>query len=150
MKITLNQIKEHSPGSTTWITLLLSQNKTHADDDPIHLMDILESNGLDDAIWCLRCCDYNYYCLFLAEIAESVLPYFEKHNSSRAPREAIAAIRRYQHNVVGAVSNVDIVEAMASVAIAVDFASAADASYDFTNGFKRLFIKHFKKNTSCK
>lgn len=149
MQLTLNQIKKHSPGLTTWITLLLSQNKTHADDDPIHLMDIFESNGLDDAIWCLRCCDYKYYCLFLADVAESVLPFFEKHNSSQAPRKAIEVIRRCQHNVTNDVSNADIASAMAEVAVAVDFANTADASHDFTQGFRRLFIKHFKKEMKC-
>ena len=54
MKTTLNQIREHSPCKSGWTKLLKTLNKTVADDKPLSILTILESNGLDDALWCLR------------------------------------------------------------------------------------------------
>jgi len=54
MKTTLNQIREHSPCEEGWKKLLKSLNKTKADDEPVSIVQVLDSNGLDDALWCLR------------------------------------------------------------------------------------------------
>ena len=54
MKTTLNAIREHSPCADGWSKLLRHLNKTQADDEPLPLRVILDSNGLDDALWCLR------------------------------------------------------------------------------------------------
>ena len=54
MKTTLNAIRAHSPCADGWSKLLRHLNKTHADDEPLPLRVILDSNGLDDALWCLR------------------------------------------------------------------------------------------------
>ena len=51
---TLNDIRAHAPCASGWTKLLSALGKTKADDEPIALVTILESNGLDDAIWCLR------------------------------------------------------------------------------------------------
>ena len=51
---TLRQIRQHSPCSEGWRTLLTFLGKTGVDDDPLPLVTILQSNGLDDALWCLR------------------------------------------------------------------------------------------------
>ena len=51
---TLNDIRVHEPCASGWTKLLSSLGKTKADDEPLALVTILESNGLDDAIWCLR------------------------------------------------------------------------------------------------
>ena len=51
---TLNQIRSHSPCQPGWTKLLKHLGKTQADDEPLSLLTILESNGLDDAIWCTR------------------------------------------------------------------------------------------------
>lgn len=50
---TLNKIREHHPCTDGWETLLTHLGKTKADDEPLSLLTILESNGLDDALWCL-------------------------------------------------------------------------------------------------
>jgi len=55
MNITLNQIRAHNPCKTGWETLLRGRQKTAADDVEFPFTDILESNGLDDTIWCLQC-----------------------------------------------------------------------------------------------
>ena len=54
MKTTLNKIREHSPCASGWEKLLSYLGKTKADDEEISVLTILDSNGLDDAIWCLR------------------------------------------------------------------------------------------------
>ena len=51
---TLRQIRQHEPCADGWRTLLTFLGKTGADDDPLPLVTILQSNGLDDALWCLR------------------------------------------------------------------------------------------------
>ena len=54
MKTTLNAIREHAPCADGWKKLLGNLGKSSADDEPLSLLTILDSNGLDDAIWCLR------------------------------------------------------------------------------------------------
>src|SRR6185369_13509776 len=46
--------RRHSPCSEGWEKLLRSLNKKKADDEPLSIVKILDSNGLDDALWCLR------------------------------------------------------------------------------------------------
>jgi len=51
---TLNQIRSHRPCSDGWETLLKHLGKTQPDDEPLSFATILESNGFDDTLWCLR------------------------------------------------------------------------------------------------
>ena len=54
MKTTLNKIRKHEPCTSGWEKLLTYLGKTKADDEPLEITTILDSNGLDDATWCLR------------------------------------------------------------------------------------------------
>ena len=54
MKTTLNKIRKYEPCADGWQKLLAYLGKTKSDDEPLSLVAILDSNGLDDAIWCLR------------------------------------------------------------------------------------------------
>jgi len=54
MKTTLNKIREHKPCVEGWAKLLQHLGKTKADDEPLAITTILDSNGLDDALWCLQ------------------------------------------------------------------------------------------------
>ena len=54
---TLNKIRAHGPCADGWAKLLRHLGKTGADDEPLSLATILDSNGLDDALWCLRAVD---------------------------------------------------------------------------------------------
>ena len=54
MKTTLNEIRKHGPCESGWTKLLVHLGKTRADDEPVSILTILDSNGLNDAIWCLR------------------------------------------------------------------------------------------------
>ena len=54
MQTTLNKIRSHSPCESGWVKLLKNLGKTQADDEPLDFLTIIESNGLDDALWCLK------------------------------------------------------------------------------------------------
>jgi hypothetical protein len=54
MTTTLNIIRRHSPCTEGCTKLLKHLGKTQGDDEPLSLLTVLDSNGLDDAIWCLR------------------------------------------------------------------------------------------------
>ena len=75
MQTTLNKIKQHSPCSDGWQKLLTFLNKTEADDELLELTTILESNGLDDALWSLRTVDGKdrEIRLMACDFAESVV-----------------------------------------------------------------------------
>ena len=51
---TLNQIRSHNPCSNGWGKLLQHLRNTQADDELLSFATILESNGFDDTLWCLR------------------------------------------------------------------------------------------------
>ena len=53
-KTTLNAIRGHHPCAEGWRKLLAHLGKTKADDEPLPLLTILDANGLDDALWCMR------------------------------------------------------------------------------------------------
>lgn len=54
MKTTLNEIRAFSPCESGWKKLLAHLGKTNADDEPLAITTVLDSNGLDDTIWCFR------------------------------------------------------------------------------------------------
>ena len=54
MKTTLNKIRGHAPCVNGWEKLLKHLGKTRPDDEPLSLLTILDSNGIDDTIWCFR------------------------------------------------------------------------------------------------
>lgn len=51
---TLNEIREYGPSTQDWQRLLKYLGKMKADDEPLSFKTILDSNGLDTAIWALR------------------------------------------------------------------------------------------------
>jgi hypothetical protein len=57
MKTTLNKIRSRHPCEDGWVKLLKHLGKTKSDDEPLEIKTIIESNGLDDALWCLRAVD---------------------------------------------------------------------------------------------
>ncbi len=57
MFTTLNKIRSHNPCREGWQKLMKSLGKTRGDDEPVSLLAVLDSNGLDDAIWCLQAVD---------------------------------------------------------------------------------------------
>ena len=72
--------------------------KAYGRDTPITLLQILNINGLDDALWALRACpDSDTFARLLAcDYAEHVLPIFEtQYPDDDRPRKAIEVSRRY-------------------------------------------------------
>ena len=51
---TLNRIRECRPCRDGWEKLLRHLGKTAADDEVIDLLTVLESNGVQDTLWCMR------------------------------------------------------------------------------------------------
>ena len=98
MKTTLKQIRAHRPCVDGWEKLLAHLGKTKADNEPLAILTILESNGLDDALWALRAvegkdCEIR---LMACDFAESVLGLFEEgHPDDKRPREAIETARKF-------------------------------------------------------
>ena len=101
---TLNAIRQHSPCEEGWEKLLKSLGKSRADDEPLMFSTILSSNGLDDALWCLRsiCPQHDREVrLFAADCAERVLHLFEsKHPDDDRPRKAIEAARAFANGEI--------------------------------------------------
>lgn len=92
---TLNEIREHSPCREGWEKLLNHLGKTKADDEPLQLLTILESNGLDDALWVLRAKSLDRLSRhFQAWCAEQVLHHFEAERpEDMRVRNQIAMLR---------------------------------------------------------
>ena len=93
---TLNAIRAASPCHDGWTKLLKHLGKTSADDEPLTLLAVLDSNGLDDALWVLDSteCAPRLSRHFGAWCAEQVLPIFEAaYPNDMRPRNAIAVAR---------------------------------------------------------
>ena len=100
---TLNKIRQHSPCESSWIKLLESLNKTKADDDPLSMVYILDTLGMEDCLWAMRSLpEYDREWRLLACVcAESVLHYFEdKHPGDKRPRQAIEAARSFANGEI--------------------------------------------------
>ena len=93
---TLAAIRAASPCEEGWRKLLGSLGKTSADDEPLDLLTVLDSNGLDDALWVLSYAmpDDRLARHFHAWCAEQVLHLFEaeRPNDTRV-RDQIAMLR---------------------------------------------------------
>ena len=120
---TLNKIREHSPCAEGWKKLLEHLGKTKADDDPLSIIEILDSNGFDDALWCLRTVDDRdrEIRLLAVEFARAV-----KH-MMHDPRsiEALDVAERYANGLATAS---ELAAARAAAALASTEGSAARAA----------------------
>lgn len=106
MNTTLNKIRAQSPCANGWTKLLKNLGKTQADDAPLTILTILNSNGLDHAIWCLRAVDgyekeirlYAVWCarqvqhLIKTPCAIAALDVAERHAYGKATDEDLAAV----------------------------------------------------------
>jgi hypothetical protein len=129
MTTTLNKIKAHSPCKDGWNKLLNYLGKTQADNEPLSIATIIQSNGIKDAVWALRAVEGKdkEIRLFAADCAELVLHIFEnRYPNDDCPRKAIQAARDYANGVI------DKYELAAARDAAWDAARAAarDAAWD--------------------
>ena len=89
---TMNAIRKASPCEKGWLKLLKHLGKTKADDEPLDLLTVLDSNGLDDALWVLSYAmpDDRLARHFQAWCAEQVLPIFEAERDEARAQVAAA------------------------------------------------------------
>jgi hypothetical protein len=97
------------------------------DNDSINLLTILETNGLDDALWALRATAEN--CnkvarLLAADFAEDVLPIWKKYSDDKRPELAIQAARDFAHGRI----TLEELYAARAAAWAAAWAAARDAA----------------------
>lgn len=104
---TLCRLREHSPCAIGWEKLLKHLGKTSGDDEPLPYSVIVESNGLDDALWCCRVepqygriwrlfavwCARQVQHLITDEWSINALDVAEKHANGLATDAELAAAR---------------------------------------------------------
>jgi hypothetical protein len=125
---TLNAIRAHGPCCVGWSKLLRYLGKTAADDEPLSLLTILESNGLDDAIWCLRAMpEHNrHWRLFAVWCARQV-------QHLMTDQRSIAALDVAERHANGLATDLELAaagDAARAAARAAAEAAAWDASWD--------------------
>ena len=134
---TLNEIRAHAPCRDGWEELLKHLGKTRADDEPLHLLTILESNGFDDATWCLRAASLDRLSRhFQAWCADQVLHRFEaKHPNDARVRDQIAMLRNDDASLedraaVRAAARAAVRDAAQAAAWTAEAAAARAAAWD--------------------
>ena len=98
------------------------------DTEPINLLTILRTNGLDDALWALSATSKN--CdkvarLMAADFAEEVLPIWRKYSQDKRPELAIKAARDSAHGRI----SVEELDAAWAAARDAAWAAARDAAW---------------------
>lgn len=87
--LTLTDIKAHKPCARGWWHLLHGLGKRRADRQPLSLVQVLDINGLEDAIWCLCALPTSEeprIRAFTAAVARTALPQLPDHVSRAAER----------------------------------------------------------------
>ena len=139
---TLNKIRAHDPCCEGWQKLLKSLNKTTADDEPLSLEHILNSNGLDNAFWALRTIDgyQNAMRLYACYCAKQALPVFEKEfPDDPRPRQCINVAEMFARGIATNNERDAARAAAKDAAWATAWAAAWAAAWDdFTQEFRRL------------
>lgn len=97
MYTTLNEIFSHSPHKKIWARFLNNLGKTGPDNDPLPYGHILDSGGIYDAIWSLRCHpDTKLVRKFACDCVEGALKFFEEpYPDDNRPRDCVKAARDY-------------------------------------------------------
>lgn len=105
MKLTTTFKKLHEAGACkSRYTFLREALPNVTDDESINLLTILETNGLDDALWALRATEQN--CdrvarLMAADFAEQVIPIWQKYSATNnRPQLAIKAARDFAKGLI--------------------------------------------------
>jgi len=131
LKTTLAIIRKHDPCADGWKKLLKHIGPDYPENGHIHFATILESNGLQDALWGLRAVlpeheqDRDRLArLFACDCAEKALHIFEQQNpDDKRPREAIQAARDFATGKISAAAS-----AAASTAASTAARDAASAA----------------------
>jgi len=133
LNVKLEDIRDKHPCESGWKKLIRSlDGRTEGD---VSLSHILDSNGIEDAVWCLRVLPYREQCLFRADVAELVVHLCDDPR----PQAAIDAIRAWH---AGDISDKSLTDA-AYAAYADAYAAAATAVTDTWLKITELFKMHF-------
>jgi hypothetical protein len=122
--ISLNEIRIHRPCLSGWKKALHALGKTEADDEQIPVSRFLETNGLNDTLWVLRCLpDYaNLWRLFAVWCAKQV----EHLMPDERSKNALKVAERY---AIGQANQADI-NAACAAACAATPATTGHAAWD--------------------
>lgn len=127
--ITLNAIRQHSPCQDGWKKLLSHLDKTAADDEPFPLSVILDSNGLQDTLWCFRALGPEWSSWARLTIADIVQPAMKYTTDPRA-QKALDVSKAFAR---GEVTEQELENARAAAYAAADAAARA-AAYAAADG----------------
>jgi len=142
MITTLNQIRAHGPCADGWRKLLANLGKTRADDEPLPITTVLDSNGLDDALWCLRAVpghdrEKRLYAVWCARQVQhlltdprsiAALDVAERHANGLASDDELAAAREAARDAAGAAAWAAAGDAAWAAARAAAWAAARAAA----------------------
>ena len=110
MKTTLRELNELKKYNSFNLNKLTSNLGTDDLNTEVTILEILNSNGIIDALYALGTQKYKDYCLFNADVAESVLHIFEdEYPDDDRPRKAIEGIRLFHSGKItkGDLNNID-------------------------------------------
>jgi hypothetical protein len=121
---TLNKIRAQDPCADGWRKLLAHLDKTEADDEPLPLSVIVESNGLEDALWALRTLPehnnlWRQYAVWCARQVQHLM----------TDERSIAALDVAERHSRGEVTDEELTSAWATAWAAAE-AAAWDAAWD--------------------
>jgi len=135
MKTTLGKIWDLGPcgkkkGSDKGWDKLVTNIGTDEPDTEVTFAEILKSNGIEDAVWSLCVLPYLDRCLFMADVAESVLDIFEKNTGYRdnSARRCIEGIRMYHDGQID-LGELDVLRFAATATGYAGYAAYATAVY---------------------
>jgi hypothetical protein len=97
---TLGTIRRHKPCKAGWVGLLtgLGVGKAYDPDMRVSLGDVAIANGADDALWCLRCLDWDDLEIRRAVISGVVLPAVKRaaaYTPDQRVHDCIAVLERW-------------------------------------------------------
>lgn len=128
---TLQRLHDAHACQPRYKVLCMALGKDYPKDKPINILSILESNGLNDALWALQATEQN--CdkparLMAADFAEQVLPIWQKYSQDKRPELAIRATRDFAHGRITAQERAAADAAAWAAADAASGAAARDAA----------------------
>ena len=149
---TLKDIKAQHPCAMGWSKLLKSLNKTKEDNELLSFLSILKSNGLNDALWCLRALKdndraarlYAIWCarqvehLDLTGVSRNINNISEQYANGNATFQELEAAWEAAGEAAGAA---------ARAAVAAAWEAAGAAAWEAQ---KQEFIKRFCTNEEIK
>jgi len=138
---TLNKIREHQPCQDGWVKLNKHLGVDYDKDAPINIIEILNNNGLDDAIWCLRAvdnhkkeirkftCDCALMVKHLWDMPKVIETYLKTQSKNLRLDAYTSASYAATATAATAANAATAATANAAAAAATATAAAADASY---------------------